>query len=149
MSLSYDAFTGAFLSKINEYDFAQMINQARTEIVDGFMIRAITDFRKICKYDIVGTRDDDTRQFLVDIDDTDIDEIVNIVSEGMVVQWLKPFVYQQDNLINVLNSRDFTAYSPAELLMRVGNAYKQAQQDYTQMLREYSYNHGNLTELHC
>ena len=32
--------------------------------------------------------------------------------------------------------------------MRVGNAYAKVQRDYTQMIREYSYNHGDLTKLH-
>lgn len=32
--------------------------------------------------------------------------------------------------------------------MRVGNAYKNAQSDYTQMMRDYSYSHGDLTNLH-
>ena len=66
----------------------------------------------------------------------------------MLIQWMKPYVYKQDNLENVLNTRDFTTYSPAELLLRVGNAYAKAQKDYTQMIREYSYNHGDLKDLH-
>ena len=66
----------------------------------------------------------------------------------MVKQWLKPYLYRQEILENVLNTRDYTTYSPAELLLRVGNAYKEAKSDYTQMVREYSYNHGNLSELH-
>ena len=78
----------------------------------------------------------------------DLDEIVDIVSEGMLVQWMKPFVYKQEGLENVLNTKDFTTYSPAELLMRIGNAYNAAQKDFTNMMREYSYNHGDLTDLH-
>ena len=66
----------------------------------------------------------------------------------MVVQWLKPYVYKQELLESTLNTRDFTAYSPAELLRRVGDAYTKAQKDYIQMVREYSYNHGDLTVLH-
>ena len=64
------------------------------------------------------------------------------------MQWMKPYTYSQENLENVLNTRDFTTYSPAELLMRVGNAYEKAQKDFTKMMREYSYNHGDLTDLH-
>ena len=51
-------------------------------------------------------------------------------------------------LENVLNTKDFSTYSPAELLMRVGNAYAKVQKDYTNMIREYSYNHGDLSDLH-
>ena len=148
MGLSYDVFTGAFLAKVNEYDFMQMEMFERQEIVDGFLKRAVSEFRKNCKYDLFSTADDVNRVFNVDIASEDIDELVNIISEGMLMQWMKPFVYRQENLSNVLNTVDFTTYSPAELLLRVGNAYEGVKKDYIQMIREYSYNHGKLDELH-
>lgn len=148
MGVSYDTFIHAFLSKISEYEFMDMSEAARTETVEGYMKRAVSAFRKNCKYDLFSTQDDVSREFAVDIADDDMDELVDIISEGMVVQWFKPYIYQQELLQNMMNTRDYTMYSPAELLMRVGNAYKQAQKDYTQMIREYSYNHGDLTELH-
>lgn len=148
MGIPYDVFAGAFLSKITEFEFLQLAEEDRTSIVDGYMKRAISAFRKNCKYDLTSTADDALREFSVNIADADIDELVDIISEGMVMQWLKPYVYKQELLENVLNTRDFTTYSPAELLLRVGNAYAKAQKDYTQMIREYSYNHGDLSDLH-
>ena len=112
------------------------------------MKRAIASFRKICKYDLSTTGDDIIREFDVDIPDEDLDEIADIVSEGMLVQWMKPYTYKQESLESVLNTKDFTTYSPAELLMRIGNAYASARKDFTNMMREYSYNHGDLTDLH-
>ncbi len=148
MSVPYDLFTGAFLAKVSEFDFVKLEEKDRAAIVDGYMKRAISAFRKNCKYDLFTTGDDTAREFSVDIPDEDIDELADIISEGMLVQWLKPFTYKQELLENVLNTKDFTTYSPAELLMRVGNAYSKAQKDYTQMIREYSFNHGDLTGLH-
>ena len=148
MSLSYDVFTDAFLHKIKEYDFSLMDEYDCTDAVDGYMKRAISQFRKICKYELTATADDEERVIHTEVVSDDLDEIVDIVSEGMIVQWLKPYVYHQENLENVLNTRDFTTYSPAELLMRIGNAYDSAKSDFTQMIREYSYAHGDLTELH-
>lgn len=148
MSVSYDAFTGAFISKISEFEFMQLGDNSRTEIVDGYMKRAISAFRKNCKCDLFTTGDDTLRVFNVDITTDDLDELVEIVSEGMVVQWLKPYLYQQELLQQTLNTRDFTTYSPSELLSRIGSAYNKAQRDYIQMIREYSYNHGDLGSLH-
>lgn len=148
MSLSYDVFTGAFLSKITEYDFLSLSISERTKIIDGYMKKAISAFKKNCRYDLITTQDDIIREFNVDIADEDLDELVNIISEGMIVQWLKPYVYRQESLQNVLNTRDFTTYSPAELLLRVGDTYAKAQKDYIQMIREYSYNNGDLSDLH-
>lgn len=147
MSVSYDVFTGAFLSKVTEYDFFNLDDYTRNSIVDGYMKRACAQFDKICKYDL-SDRDDIVRQFRFDIPDDEIDEIVDIVSEGMLVQWMKPFVYKQDNLMSVLNTKDFTTYSPAELLRQVGSAYNSVNKTFTNAMREYSYKHGDLTELH-
>jgi len=138
----------AFLAKISEFDFINMESESRTDIVDGYMKRAVTAFRKNCKYDLFTTANDNDRVFNIDVADDDLDELVDIISEGMLVQWMKPYVYKQENLEMLLNTRDFTSYSPAELLMRIGNAYAKAQKDYTQMIREYSYNHGDLSDLH-
>lgn len=148
MSLSYDVFTSAFLMKVTSYDLIEMCEDMAQDLIDNYMKRAIANFKFVCAYDLTGAADDDEREFAIDVDGRDVDELADIVSDGMIVQWLKPFVYRQENLENVLNTRDFTTYSPAELLRRVGEAYKNAQRDYTNEVREYSYNHGDLTELH-
>ncbi len=150
MSVSYDVFTGAFLSKITEYDLLELDDDEKEEVVDGYMKRALSlsTFKKVCDIDFVGSANDSSRTFSVDVDDELLDEIVDIISEGMISQWLKPYVYKQENLENVLNTRDYSLYSPAELLLRIGNAYQKSQKDYIQMIREYSFNHGDLTVLH-
>lgn len=146
MSVSYDVFTRAFLDKVTEYDFIPLPQYDRTSIVDGYMKRACAQFNKICKYDLL-TRDEPLREITADIPDDEIDEIVDIVSEGMLVQWMKPYVYKADNLQNMLNTADFSQYSPAELLYRITSAYKAAQKDFTNMKRDYSYDHGDLSDL--
>lgn len=148
MSVPYDKFTEAFLQKITEYEFIRLSDYERNHLIDGYMKRAIAAFKNVCKYDLTATADDVVREFDVDIDSSDLDEIIEIVSEGMLVQWMKPYTYKQENLESVLNTRDFTTYSPSELLMRISAAYAAAQKDFTNMMREYSYNHGDLTDLH-
>lgn len=149
MVISYDIFTGAFLSKITEFDLLTIGEQNQLIIVDTYMKRAISTFQHICKCDFITTANDEERQFDTTLtDDDDLTEIVDIVSEGMVVNWLKPYVNRQENLELVMNTRDYTTYSSAELLYRIGEAYKRTNSEFTNMMREYSYNHGDLTALH-
>lgn len=148
MSVPYDIFADAFLAKVSEFDFLRLGDYERNHLIDGYMKRSIAEFRKNCRYDLSSTADDMVREFDVEIAKEDIDEVVNIVSEGMLVQWMKPYTYRQENLENALNTRDFTTYSPAELLSRVCTAHAQAKANFTNMVREYSYNHGDLTDLH-
>ena len=146
MTISYEDFADAFLQKITEFELLQLLEADREAVVDSFMKRAVSVFRRVCAYDMAF--DDAERAYTDDYAEEDVDEIIDIVSEGMVVQWLKPYVYKQELLENALTTRDYSTYAPAELLRRVGEAYKEAQNDYIQMVREYSYNHGDLTELH-
>lgn len=152
MTIPYDVFVGAFLAKIAEYELSDpdFGDYERELVVDGYLKRALSDttFKKVVAVDFFSGADDEQREFEVDIEEETLDELVSIVSEGMLVQWLKPYVYKQENLENILNTRDYTMYSPAELLLRIGNAYAKAQKDYIQMIREYSFNHGDLTVLH-
>lgn len=150
MEIPYELFTDAFLSKISEYTFMRLSEREREHIVDGYMKRSVTAFKRMCNYAL--TADDENRVY-VSVNDTaaepdDADEIVDIVSEGMVVQWLKPYINKQELLQNVLNTRDYSAYSPAELLKRVREAYEETSRDHLQMMREYTYNHMDLRGLH-
>ena len=148
MSVPYDKFTEAFLAKITEYDFVNMKDFERNNLIDGYMKRAIAAFRHINPYDLSSTADDNIREFNVDIPAEEIDELVDIISEGMLAQWMKPYTYKQENLEMALNTRDFTTYSPVELLNRSSSAYAKVQKDFVSMMREYSYNHGDLTDLY-
>lgn len=154
MSIPYDTFIGAFLAKITEYDLYNLYDagydERMNEITDGFLKRTVSNstFKKVLGDGLASGANDSDRVFDVDIDEGALDEIVDIVSEGMVEQWLKPYLYNQENLQNILNTRDYTMYSPAELLLRIGNAHKQSHSNYINLIREYSYNNGDLTVLH-
>ncbi len=147
MKITYDMIYGSFLSKVSEYEFIQLPERDRTSMLDGYLARACSSFRKNCRYNLAN-RDEILHEFEDDFLDEDVDEILDILSEGMLIQWLKPYVYRQELLENALNTNDFSSYSPAELLKQVRSAYSNAQKDYTQMVREYSYNHGSIKELH-
>lgn len=148
MTITYDMAIGAFLAKITEYDLMDMSPESREDMVIQYLKAAASQFRKVCKYDLVGAMNDAEGEFQVDVAEEDADELLDILSEGMVVQWLKPYIYRQENLENALSTRDFSVFSPAELTYRVSNLYSKAQRDFINMIREYSYNHGDLTVLH-
>lgn len=148
MTVSYDRFAAAFLDKVTEYSFLRLAELNRQAMIDGYMKRACAHFSEVCKYDIANG-DNEQRAFNLDgITEAELNEIIDIVTEGMLVQWMKPYMYAEENLQNMLNTSDFSAYSPAELLYRIKSAYEMCRKDFTRMMREYSYRHGDLTDLH-
>ena len=148
MTVSYDTFVSDFLQKITEYNFLRFDNELREKIVDGYMKHAIQQFSVVCKNVIIGLDDEQRTVEFAGSTETDRDEIVDIITEGMLVQWMKPYMYKQENLENMLNSTDFSSYSPAELLKRVHGVYDMCKKDFTNRIRNYSFDHGDLTDLH-
>ena len=121
MTVSYDRFTDAFLAKITEYNFLKLEEADRQAIVDGYMKRAAAKFNEVCVYDI-GNGDDDERTYDLEGATADeVDEIIDIVTDGMLVQWMNQYLYKQENLEIAMNTADFTHYSPAELTYRITN----------------------------
>ena len=148
MTVTYDELTKDFLQRITEYHFLRFSEETRQEIVDGYIRHATQQFAVVCKQANI-TIDDENREIsFIGETDIDRDEIIDIIAEGMLVQWMKPYMYKQENLENMLNTTDYSAYSPAELLKRVHNAYDMCKKDFTKKIRDYSYDHGDLTNLH-
>lgn len=150
MTVPYEAFTEAFLNKMTEYRFPVMSEESRQAIVDGYMKRACAIFGEVCKYDIMNG-DDELRQFEFEDEEItmgEVVEIVDIVSEGMLVQWMKPYMFMQKNLEIQVVTVDHSFHSQAELLNRVTAVYEMCERSFKNRIREYSYRHGDLTDLH-
>jgi len=153
MDVAFDVFTEAFLQKITEYDLLELEQPQRGQLTDSYLMRALSELAPLCGDCFTISVDTEHRKAVFGGGAESWDalatiEIVNIVSEGMIVHWLKPYVNRQESLENVVSTRDFTTYSPAELLNRLGARHKMAMRDFKQMAFEYSYAHGDLTRLH-
>ena len=146
MVVSYERVIEEFLQKVTEFRLLELPASTRDRIVRGYMISAISDFAKKCREPLAGYDDDE--QTITMQNEIDEDEFANIISEGMVYYWFKQHMNNQENLANLLNTTDFSSYSPAELLKQVKASYDQCRKNFTNLLREYTYEHGDLTDLH-
>ena len=140
----YKAFIDTFLDKISDYKLLNYEDYLVDELAVGYMKRVCTKFDKICQADL-SQQDDNEYAFLSDEID---DEIIDIVTDGMVVEWLRQYVNNSDNLESILNTKDFTMYSSKNLLAEIKSLYQDEQKAFTNSMREYSYNHGDLSNLH-
>ena len=140
----YKAFIDTFLDKISDYKLLNYEDYLVDELAVGYMKRVCTKFDKICQADL-SQQDDNEYAFLSDEID---DEIIDIVTDGMVVEWLRQYVNNSDNLEDILNTKDFTMYSSKNLLAEIKSLYQDEQKAFTNSMREYSYNHGDLSNLH-
>lgn len=146
MSVPYDTFAQGFLSKIKDYHYLQLPDGVMQDAIDGYMKKACAQFNKMCPYNL-SQRDDYDRVFTADIPDEDLEPIVDIISEGMVLQWLKPYVYSAENYESVLNTKDFSQYSPAELSKTLSGIHQTVKSNFINAMRDYTYQYGKLDDL--
>ena len=141
MSTPYSKFIDSFLRKIDDY---KMINYSDWDIKQDsikYMKTAITQFCSECEisnYDF----DDVIEQFSIDMSHEEVD----IIAKGMVVEWLKPSVYKARAMENIMNTKDFSYFSPQKMLEQNRALLADAKKDFTNSLVYYTYKIGNIEE---
>ena len=111
---AYTTIYNSFLDKINDYDLADMTAELAQTSMRGWLNQAVVRFLESCKKDLTQTEEGG---FTEDLDLMEID----ILTEGMVEAWLKPIRNNLDLLRNALSTKDFTTFSPANLLDKVND----------------------------
>ena len=140
----YETVFAEFKDNITDPDLLTFAKDLQTEILIAYMNKAIGKCKRIVKPTVdLSIRDDETMEFGVEIPD----EVMDIITEWMTVFWLKPFVNNIENLRNNLSTKDFSVFSPANLLEKIGNRYDIARKHARSLTNEYSYIISDMKEL--
>lgn len=142
MATQYSDVFNSFLGKITDYDLPKFDELDREEILYGYMVSACVNFNKSCTVNLYD-RDEDTKEFRNSLDD----EIINILSELMIVEWLKPKILSTENLKNCLSTKDFSLFSPANLLKEMRETMTLCKANAKTLINNYSFTHADFTKL--
>jgi hypothetical protein len=125
-----------------DYEFLKQDINTREDVLERHLFSAKTDFQRICKADL-GAYDMELRQF----DETLDDEVIEILSLGVAFYWLSYKSLNSELLKNVLNSKDYYYYSPANLLKEIQTLRKTLRGEFNRKMRQYSYNDNDISNL--
>lgn len=137
---AYTTIYNSFLDKVNDYDLADMTAELAQTSMRGWLNQAVVRFLESCKKDLTQTEEGG---FTEDLDLTEID----ILTEGMIEAWLKPIRNNLDLLRNALSTKDFTTFSPANLLDKVNDTYSMAHANFLSRIKEYSFIRNDVGDL--
>ena len=140
MATAFTEVYSSFLDKVNDYDLADMIDVDAQSFMRGLLNQAVVRFLESCKKDLTQT---DSEGFVEDLDLMEID----ILTEGMIEAWLKPIRNNLDLRRNSLNTKDFTTFSPANLLDKVNNTFTMAHANFLSRIKEYSFIRNDVGDL--
>lgn len=137
---AYTTLYNSFLDKVNDYDLADMTAELAQTSMRGWLNQAVVRFLESCKKDLTQTEEGG---FTENLDLMEID----ILTEGMVEAWLKPIRNNLDLLRNALSTKDFTTFSPANLLDKVNDTYSMAHANFLSRIKEYSFIRNDVGDL--
>lgn len=142
MATSYSEIHARAISKISDYDILKFDVSTREMMLNEYLLSAQIEFQRMCKIDL-SDRDDTLAQY----NETLTDEIIEILATGEAYYWLMPKVLNSENLYNVLNTKDFTTYSPANLLKELQNLRDVLWKDFKRKMFEYTYRSADIAGL--
>lgn len=125
-----------------DYEFLKQDIETREGVLEKYLISAKTEFQRVCKTDL-GDYDLELKQFNQDFDD----EVIEILSLGIAFYWLSYKSLNSELLKNVLNSKDYYYYSPANLLKEVQTLRKTLRDEFNSKMRQHSYNNNTISTL--
>lgn len=66
----------------------------------------------------------------------------SILALSMIVHWTEPYVYNSDALRNQMSTKDFTFFSPANLLEQMSALLTESRYQLKAAINEYSFRTG-------
>lgn len=143
MATPYSLIIDSYLAKIEDFKMLNLPVDDTIEDAIEYMKVVCADFSPICLKNIMAY-DDRVRQFSEDLSVREID----IIAKGMVVEWMRPIVYQSSAMMNVMNLKDASFFSPSKIMEQKMLAFEKAEKSYKNAKFDYSYDNGEIGELH-
>lgn len=123
--------------RLRDTKLARLNDADKEYILHQYMLSAISDFQPKCLLDLTLRTED---AFEADLSD----EEQEILALGISYYWLSAQVLNNELLKNKLSTKDYTYFSPANLLRESAELRDQVRKEYKSRITNYTYDHGNL-----
>lgn len=139
----YSQIYDEFKDKISDYNLPLYEENIQNQILFSLLKKACSRFRRICKNKL----NFDEMSVLMEQFDCELThEEIDIITTWMVYFWITPYVNNSDNLQNVLNTKDFTQFSPTNLTKTLKEIQKESLIEARSLQSEYSIIYGDMVK---
>lgn len=128
--------------KFTDYSFLTAVTDFKEALLQKYLLAAITDFQYVCDVDL-SKYNLEEEQFENELSN----EIIEILSLGISYYWLSAQSLNRELLKNRIHNKDYTSYSPANLLKEILALKEMLEREYKAKINLYSYRHGSIETL--
>lgn len=144
MSTPYSDIFKRAVYRFKDYDYLRMSDDEIHEVMSSFLRSAIADFAPVCQdylYDV----DETLAQFNVDLGL----EVQEILATGIAFYWTSARILDQELLRNSMSTKDYTYFSPANLLRESQALRDSLRKEYRDRIVQYTYHHGDISSINA
>lgn len=134
------------LSKMNEYSYAELDDEEIYDSMEPYLLSAEADFARLSEKPLEAYESVDEDGTVVDSGYTaDLsNEAIEILACGILYYWITAYVADADKLRNALGTKDFSLFSPANLLTSIETVRRNLEMEYRGKMNLYSFLHGEI-----
>lgn len=122
-----------FRNKVTDYDLLEVCPSYEEDILFDYLVSAVGDFCEWTGIEIVA--DEDERALAPAPTTREAD----ILAIGMVYHWTSHILMNTDKMRNVMNTKDFSQFSPEKILSRLMEVRDGAYSDFRNRAVEHSF----------
>ena len=142
MGTRYEEVYERYRGQVRNYEFLDYDAVTREAMQLDLLKMAISDFEDVCKQDL-NDREDDLLEFNITLTNREKD----ILALGMIVHFVRQYVYNTDALQNGLSTKDFTLFSLANLLEKMTTLLTTTERQQMKEINLYSFRNGEISSL--
>lgn len=140
MGTPYSTVDNVFLDKITDDMLLSMSNENLLKTLNTYRRSAAAKFKQCPK---MGTFDRDRAAFEQEL----TDEEIEILSNLMVIEWIRPRINSIELLEPTMSTKDYQAFSNANHLNSLQGLLKATIKDVDRLIVSYTYSENNLDRL--
>lgn len=142
MATTFESIYARCRGRIKDYDKEGYTDEMFAAIEKDLLQAAIDDFVDICTQDLTDY-DEELEEFNITLTRKE----QSILALSMIVHWLEPYVYNSDALKNAMSTKDFSMFSPANLLEQMKGLLEQSQKKLKAEMNLYSFKANSVSAL--
>ncbi len=142
MPTKFEEIYGRAIFKFTDYSFLSTCTDLKEAVLQKYLLSAIVDFQHSCNLDLTDY-DLGNEKFNIELDN----EVMEILSLGIAFHWLSAQVLNRQLLRSTIHNKDYTSYSPANLLKEIRTLRDDIEKEYRGRINTYSFRHGTFDTL--
>lgn len=139
---SFEEIYDRAITRFKDYTWLKYSDEDKAYLLRNYLSFAQSDFAPICLENLEDY-DDEKGAFNITLSNT----VINILAAGVSYYWLDAKIMNSENLRNYMSTKDYTYFSPANLLREMTALKEMAWKEYNRRMTMYGYFKANISAL--